>query len=211
MHADRFFGRAGLVLLAVALLLLVIAFYLGANAMNTLSRSVVATGIVVAVEQAAGYVPVVEFTDQSGRPTQFHNPYSFRTQQYAVGDEVAIIYDPVRPEQAQIYSFWMLWLLPLVSGFIGLCALAVASGFLIVTRSSGGSYAEAAALHELREQARKTAERRPPVALDPATLARIEDALRRGRKIEAIKLYRRATGVGLKEAKDQVEALDARR
>ena len=36
------------------------------------------------------------------------------------------------------------------------------------------------------------------------------DLLRQGRKIEAIKRYREATGVGLKEAKDAVEALAAR-
>jgi hypothetical protein len=36
------------------------------------------------------------------------------------------------------------------------------------------------------------------------------DLLRRGEKIEAIKLYRERTGAGLKEAKDAVEALGAR-
>lgn len=34
----------------------------------------------------------------------------------------------------------------------------------------------------------------------------IDDLLARGRKIQAIKLYREQTGVGLKEAKDAVEA-----
>lgn len=33
----------------------------------------------------------------------------------------------------------------------------------------------------------------------------IRDALRRGRKIEAIKLYREATGAGLREAKDAID------
>lgn len=36
------------------------------------------------------------------------------------------------------------------------------------------------------------------------------DLLRQGRKIEAIKQYREVTGVGLKEAKDAVEALAAK-
>jgi len=35
----------------------------------------------------------------------------------------------------------------------------------------------------------------------------ISDLVRSGRKIEAIKLYREQTGVGLKEAKDYVERL----
>lgn len=37
----------------------------------------------------------------------------------------------------------------------------------------------------------------------------IKTELRAGRKIEAIKLYRQRSGVGLKEAKDSVEAIDA--
>jgi len=37
----------------------------------------------------------------------------------------------------------------------------------------------------------------------------INDLIRRGAKIEAIKVYREATGVGLKEAKDGVEAIEA--
>jgi ribosomal protein L7/L12 len=38
----------------------------------------------------------------------------------------------------------------------------------------------------------------------------ITDAVQRGRKIEAIKIYRASTGVGLKEAKDFVEELQRR-
>jgi ribosomal protein L7/L12 len=38
----------------------------------------------------------------------------------------------------------------------------------------------------------------------------IEHLLRRGNKIEAIKVYREKTGAGLKEAKDAVEAIERR-
>lgn len=41
--------------------------------------------------------------------------------------------------------------------------------------------------------------------------ADIRDALNRGSKIEAIKILREATGLGLKESKDLIEALEARR
>ncbi len=40
-------------------------------------------------------------------------------------------------------------------------------------------------------------------------LARLTEALFAGRKIEAIKIYRERTGCGLKEAKGEVEALEA--
>jgi ribosomal protein L7/L12 len=44
--------------------------------------------------------------------------------------------------------------------------------------------------------------------LQPDAIARIEIALGRGQKIEAIRIYRDATGVGLKEAKDAIERAD---
>jgi hypothetical protein len=40
-------------------------------------------------------------------------------------------------------------------------------------------------------------------------ISQLSEALFRGRKIEAIKIYKEATGLGLKEAKDAVDALEA--
>ena len=40
---------------------------------------------------------------------------------------------------------------------------------------------------------------------DPAMSSQVQDALRRGNKIEAIKIYREMTGVGLAEAKDVID------
>ncbi len=45
---------------------------------------------------------------------------------------------------------------------------------------------------------------------NPTEMDRVNQALFAGRLIEAIKIYRSATGCGLKEAKDFVEALEAR-
>jgi ribosomal protein L7/L12 len=44
--------------------------------------------------------------------------------------------------------------------------------------------------------------------ISPGARAQIDDALRRGNKIEAIKLLRADTGCGLAEAKKTVEALE---
>lgn len=54
---------------------------------------------------------------------------------------------------------------------------------------------------------------RPPPPGQPTLTADAspEQLLRAGRKIEAIKRYRELTGVGLKEAKDAVEALESGR
>jgi ribosomal protein L7/L12 len=45
----------------------------------------------------------------------------------------------------------------------------------------------------------------PDIGVSPEIL----DLLRRGRKIQAIKLYRQETGAGLKDAKDFIDSLDA--
>ncbi|HWG24070.1 50S ribosomal protein L7/L12 [Actinospica sp.] len=48
----------------------------------------------------------------------------------------------------------------------------------------------------------------PAFSADPRLPRAFYEALSDGKKIQAIKLYREATGVGLKEAKDYVDALD---
>lgn len=43
---------------------------------------------------------------------------------------------------------------------------------------------------------------------DPVFSPQIQDALRRGNKIEAIKIYRELTGVGLAEAKQAIDRIN---
>ncbi|MCT2398379.1 ribosomal protein L7/L12 [Novosphingobium mangrovi (ex Huang et al. 2023)] len=52
--------------------------------------------------------------------------------------------------------------------------------------------------------------RQPRPDPGPSVRAEIEAAIAEGRKIEAIKLLREATGMGLKEAKEAVEAMERR-
>jgi ribosomal protein L7/L12 len=48
-----------------------------------------------------------------------------------------------------------------------------------------------------------------PHSIDDDTARRIQTAIFAGQKIEAIKLHRTATGMGLRESKDFIEALEA--
>jgi ribosomal protein L7/L12 len=48
----------------------------------------------------------------------------------------------------------------------------------------------------------------PSVGMTPEKMNAIVTAISRGNKIEAIKLYREATGLGLAESKDAVEAME---
>ena len=47
----------------------------------------------------------------------------------------------------------------------------------------------------------------PPAAATGGVSAEVLDMVRQGRKIQAIKIYRDQTGVGLKEAKDVIDGL----
>ncbi|WP_424643193.1 ribosomal protein L7/L12 [Embleya sp. AB8] len=47
----------------------------------------------------------------------------------------------------------------------------------------------------------------PPGSLDPSTMPDVMQAVRAGRKIQAIKLYRERTGLSLGEAKDAIDEL----
>jgi ribosomal protein L7/L12 len=46
-----------------------------------------------------------------------------------------------------------------------------------------------------------------PEESDPGITQEIRDLVRMGRKIDAIKVYREETGVGLKEAKEAIDSL----
>ena len=102
--------------------------------------------------------------------------------------------------------FVPLWLLVLAG--IALAILAVAAVF---RSRSGGEMIE----HQQRDARRIASHPRPPPALQPddeAVLAipELRLALAGDQKIEAIKLVREHTGLGLREAKELVERLQAR-
>jgi hypothetical protein len=48
-----------------------------------------------------------------------------------------------------------------------------------------------------------------PPPLSDAAMRRLTEALLAGRKIEAIKIYREVTGLGLKESKEEIETIEA--
>lgn len=91
---------------------------------------------------------------------------------------------------------------PVVVGLLCACLallMIVLAGLTRLQKRAGALTRIEAKLDLLLGEANLTYE---PLANVPAAVA---DAIQRGEKIQAIKLYREATGVGLKEAKDYVE------
>ena len=86
------------------------------------------------------FFPSVRFQTADGRSVEFENDLGSNAPP-RVGDEVTVLYDPLRPEEAQIKSVMMLWFLPgmfvavglpsLVFGALGLLVLIVVSLVLL--------------------------------------------------------------------------------
>jgi ribosomal protein L7/L12 len=92
---------------------------------------------------------------------------------------------------------------------LGLAVAGLAVVAMIVHSTSGGAQSRALSRMEAKLDALLKHEgiQYDPYADLPASVL---DALRRGRKIEAIKEYRQASGAGLKEAKEHIEELQRR-
>jgi ribosomal protein L7/L12 len=74
--------------------------------------------------------------------------------------------------------------------------------------ASGAGLAEAKAFVERLELGVPSVAAGESLGLSDEMIQQIQTAIFAGRKIEAIKLHRTATGMGLKESKDFVEALE---
>ncbi len=102
----------------------------------------------------------------------------------------------LRPRrEREIYMFTTVFPF-LIAGFALYVALGVASRLRALESAN----------RELRAQVRLLSER-AGVRFEPAVDSQILALLRKGQKIQAIKLYRENTRIGLREAKDAVEAI----
>ncbi len=152
-QSSRFPAVIAGIFLTIAILMLAIAGVSGVNAGLALSREKSASGRVVdvvarsyqATDQQVSqeyFYPVVEFylPDESLQRVQLSE--GSWPAAYEVGDSVSILYDPERPRQARIKSASstiLLWILPGVTGIVGVVFLAVGllvGGFLKPNRKA---------------------------------------------------------------------------
>ncbi len=63
--------------------------------------------------------PVVRFQTQDGRTVEFESETGTNTFSQKPGEQVEVLYDPLKPEQARIKTFMMLWFAPLIFSVVG--------------------------------------------------------------------------------------------
>ncbi len=76
--------------------------------------------------------PVVRFQTQDGRSVEFESETGTNTFSQKSGEQVEVLYDPLKPEQARIKSFMMLWFGPLIFSVVGFFLFVFGSLFGLV-------------------------------------------------------------------------------
>ena len=88
------------------------------------------------------YAPVVEFTTQDGQPIRFTSSTSSSMRSWDVGQQINMLYDPQKPEHAEIASIFDLWFGPAIFLFIGIVFTAIGIGVWIAFRRGAASGGE---------------------------------------------------------------------
>jgi Protein of unknown function (DUF3592) len=134
--------RSGVVLgvfLAVGLGMLTGSGYSFLHTRAAIARAIPADGAVVDLISSTDsdgdtvYYPRVRFRTQVGGMQEFTGSVGSRPAAFDVGEGVRVLYDPERPGDARIDTFFQLWFLPLLLGgmgviFAGIGAAGIGAG-----------------------------------------------------------------------------------
>ncbi|MEY4744400.1 MAG: hypothetical protein RL272_345 [Candidatus Parcubacteria bacterium] len=131
----------GIVFFVVGLGALAIAVWLAMDTRSFVAGAARTQGTVIAVEAGSSggdssptYHPTVRFTDAGGKEVTFTSSTGTNPPSHREGDSVTVLYEPGRPQHAEIDSFVDIWLAPLIAGVFGvvfpLVGLAAMAGGL---------------------------------------------------------------------------------
>jgi len=79
------------------------------------------------------YKPVVHFVDQEGKSIEFSSSTSSNPPSYSVDERVGVLYDPAKPEHAEIDDFFSLWGISAIFGGLGAIFFLVGAGIIVGT------------------------------------------------------------------------------
>lgn len=66
------------------------------------------------------YCPQIRYQTKSGSVVDFQSDFGSQPASHKIGQQVQVLYNPFNPSQAQIKSFFSLWLVTLISLLMGL-------------------------------------------------------------------------------------------
>ena len=76
--------------------------------------------------------PVVRFQTQDGRSVEFESETGTSSFSQGPGEQVTVLYDPLKPQDARIKTFMMLWFAPLIFSVLGFFMLLFGAMFGLV-------------------------------------------------------------------------------
>ncbi len=131
-------GKWTFVFLPVGLILLAGALYCLLSVQSFLSTSVITTGTVIDQElgtdiDGVSYQPIITFRDQQNTAHTFVAEVYANFVQYPEGTTVEVIYNPQDISQAQLNSFWGLYLWPVLLGVLGVSLLGLSAIFYLIS------------------------------------------------------------------------------
>ncbi|MFH0976926.1 MAG: DUF3592 domain-containing protein [Spirochaetota bacterium] len=104
-----------------------------------IKNSIPATGTVVDFHIHRGktfttYAPIVSFKTTDGKSIKFRSQIGGNSDDYAIGQQVTVLYDPVDPKNAEINSVSQLWFPVIILYVIGLITMAISGGIIYISR-----------------------------------------------------------------------------
>jgi hypothetical protein len=135
---DKTLYLIGALFVAAGIILGAVSSYFYNATQSFIDRAETVQGEVIELERSRSssdpsvvFYPIVRFSPATGQQRTFRSPVGSSPPAYAVGESVSILYDRTNPDDARIDSFWFLWLLPTITGGIGIVFFLVGGGLLI--------------------------------------------------------------------------------
>lgn len=119
--------------------------YLTHSQYQFIQRSIKTTGTVVELETSTSrdsdsgrlktyYHPIVEFQTSTSNTVRFRGDVGSHPSSYDQGEHVPVRYLPNQPQAAKLDTFFQLWFLPIILGFMGSLCTVLCGFFLWMAR-----------------------------------------------------------------------------
>jgi hypothetical protein len=125
-------------MVAIAIIVLTISFFVYRHTQHFVQAASHAKGTVTQMVERAGhdsgtvYSPVYTFQDADGKQHEIHSSGGSYPPAYKVGDTVPVLYQPDKPDNAEIDSFLEVWLFPAMLAGFGCIDLVIGIVLLVV-------------------------------------------------------------------------------